>query len=102
MRVVTDNDGDVAALESKYSDYMNGASTTIQVCFDSDGTCQTLESQLLKANSLNLLNTILGTKHADDDALLKFMRNNKTDCALKMFKTDQEWVTPGYIANAIE
>ena len=102
VRVVTDNDGDVAALKSKYSDYMNGTSTTIQICYDSDGTYQTLELQLLKVNSLELLNTILGTKHADDDALLKFMRNNKTDYALKMFETDQTWCTPEYIANAIK
>ncbi len=102
VRVVTDNDGDVAALESKYSGYMNGTYTAIQVWFDNDETCQTLEPQLLKANSLDLLNTILGTEYADDDALLKFMHNNKTDCALAMFETNRTWDIPEYIANAIK
>jgi energy-coupling factor transporter ATP-binding protein EcfA2 len=99
--VVTDNDGDVAALKSKYKKYMNGEYSTIKICYDDDETCKTLEPQLLKANSLAMLNKILGKKHADNDALLKFMKN-KTDCALKMFETDQQWVAPGYIANAIE
>lgn len=100
--VVTDNDGDVAALKSKYEDYLNGTYSTIKLCYDDDEKYPTLEPQLLKANSLAVLNNVLETKHADDDALLKFMLGNRTDCALKMFKTDQAWVTPGYIADAIK
>jgi len=34
--------------------------------------------------------------------LLKHMRANKTDCALKMFGTDKTWAAPGYIADAIK
>lgn len=102
VRVVTDNDGDVGALESKYDKYMNGTHPTIKICYDGNGECRTLEPQLLKANSRETLNSILGTTHQDDAALLKYMDRNKTDCALKMFESNEEWVTPEYIANAIE
>ncbi len=102
VRVVTDNDGDVAALKSKYKSYMNDKNSTIKMCYSDNNECPTLETQLLKANSPTVLNAIFGTKHEDDDALLKFMRNNKTDCALKMFETAQTWRTPDYIANAIK
>ena len=100
--VVTDNDGDVAAMKCKYKKYINGECSTIKICYDDDEECPTLEPQLLKANSLATLNTILGTTHADDAALLRFMDQNKTDCALKMFGTAQHWVAPEYIANAID
>lgn len=100
--VVTDNDGDVAALEAKYAEYIAGQHPTISICYDNDEISPTLEPQLLKANSLSLLNTILATKCNNDEAMLKFMGgNNKTSCALKLFETDQTWVVPGYIAHAV-
>lgn len=102
VRVVTDNDEDVAGLQEKYADYLNGDHPNIKVCFDSDVDYGTLEPQLLKANSRDALNAILGKTYTDDAALLKYMDGNKTDCALKMFETAKAWVTPGYIANAIE
>lgn len=102
VRVVTDNDGDVEALKSKYAEYMNGTHPTIKICYDGDEACQTLEPQLLKANSRDTLNSILGTTCQDDGALLKYMDRNKTDCALKMFESSKDWVTPEYIANAVE
>ena len=102
VRVVTDNDGDVQALRSKYAEYMNDVHPTIKVCYDGDGGCRTLEPQLLKANSRERLNSILGKSYQDDAALLKYMERNKTDCALKMFESSKNWITPGYIADAIE
>lgn len=101
VRVVTDNDGDVAALRSKYSQYMNATDPTIKICYDVDDTCPTLEPQLLKANSLARLNAVLETSYADNRSLLKFMEQNKTDCALKLFETQQQWDAPEYIKNAI-
>lgn len=102
VRVVTDNDRDVAALQAKYATYLNGTASTIRIFYDDDESCPTLEPQLLKANSLHVLNTILNTMHSDDQALLKYMGRNKTDCALKLFETDQAWVKPDYIIHAIE
>ncbi len=100
--VVTDNDGNVAALQTKYAAYPNAEDSRIRIFYDEDEACSTLEPQLLKANSRDTLNTILGTTHEDDAGLLKYMGDNKTDCALKMFETAQAWNTPKYIANAIE
>jgi predicted ATP-dependent endonuclease of OLD family len=102
VSVVTDNDGDVAALQRKYADYLNETHSTIGIFYDDDTKYATLEPQLLKANGRERLNTILGTSHGDDAALLKHMDRNKTDCALKIFKTDKTWVAPKYIENAIE
>jgi len=102
VRAVTDNDGDVAVLRAKYAGYLNGDHPTIKICFDEDEVCRTLEPQLLKANDREKLNTILNKKHSDDEALLKYMDRNKTDCALKMFETSEAWTAPGYIANAVQ
>lgn len=100
--VVTDNDGNVVALQNKYATYVGGETTNVRLCYDTDETYPTLEPQLLKANSLNKLNIILDKKFQDDAALLDYMKSNKTDCALKMFETEHTWSIPEYIANAIE
>jgi hypothetical protein len=89
MCVVTDNDGDVAALREKYKDYLGGQHPTITICFDEDETCNTLEPQLLKANPRVKLNEVFGTTHRTDEALLAYMKNNKTDCALKVLTTTE-------------
>jgi predicted ATP-dependent endonuclease of OLD family len=101
VRVVTDNDGDVAGVKREDLDYLREKYPNIQVCYDDDPVYPTLEPQLLKANSRKVLNAILGKAYADDAALLKYMTGNKTDCALKVFETAETWITPGYISNAI-
>jgi len=102
VRVVTDNDGDVAALKAKYTDYLNGEHAKIRIFYDSDERCPTLEPQLLKANGRQTLNKILEKDYRDDETLLNYMRGNKTDGALKLFETTQTWIAPEYIANAIK
>jgi len=102
VRVVTDNDGDVAALETKYAAYLNAENTSIRILYDDDESCHTLEPQLLKANSIDTLNSILGTTYTDTLVLLKHMDRNKTDCALKMFETEKPWTSPDYIKHAVE
>lgn len=100
--VVTDNDGDVPGLEAKYTNYLSGHQT-IKICYDKDESYPTLEPQLLKANSLSLLNKILGTSHVTEAKLIKAMSGkNKTETALTMFTTKEKWVVPGYITNAIQ
>jgi energy-coupling factor transporter ATP-binding protein EcfA2 len=99
--VLTDNDGDPRAVKEKYSLFITEANPTLRVFCDDDGTCPTLEPQLLKANSLAFLNTIFGTTHSDAASLLTFMKRHKTDCALKMFATDKQWTAPTYIGNAL-
>lgn len=100
IAVVTDNDGDVAALQSKYVDYAN--QPTVGIHYDLDETCQTLEPQLLKANGRQVIEAVLDRKFADDGALRKYMHDNKTDVALKFFTTSKVWAAPQYIIDAIQ
>ena len=61
----------------------------------------TLEPKLLKANSLNLFNLIFGTQYANEDDLRKYMKHNKTECAMAIFNTSETIVFPNYIMEAI-
>jgi len=100
VAVVTDNDGNVAALTAKYKDYLGLAN--IGIYYDTDEQCQTLEPQLLKANGRSIVEKIIGKSFCDDAALLKHMKDNKADTALKFFITSEPWTVPGYIANAVK
>jgi putative ATP-dependent endonuclease of OLD family len=97
--VVTDNDGDVAKLEKKYAAYLSHGFIGIE--YDKDETAKTLEPQLLKSNSRDIINSILGKNFATNEELLRFMDDNKTECALKFFETQVPWKVPEYISNAV-
>jgi len=101
IRVVTDNDGNIAALREKYEDYLDGKVDNINICFSDDEKCKTLEPQLLKANSLAKLNTVLGKSLTSNDDLLRHMGEHKTDTALKVFEFDGDLAFPDYICDAI-
>ena len=115
--VLTDNDGDVEALKKKYENYLGcNAKTFVKICFDEtidSGDLKigknetafnynTLEPKILKLNGLKKLNAILGTSYTTDDKLHKYMRVNKTECALKIFSTDEDFNFPDYILKAVE
>jgi len=109
--VVTDNDGNVEALNKKYENYLGDKATpNIKICFDStidggelqDFNYNTLEPKLLKANSRELFNKIFKTAYQTDDELRKYMKANKTDCALKIFETTETLNFPQYILDAIK
>ena len=113
--MVTDNDGDVNAVKKKYHKYLGkNEKKNIKICFDkkvreeengdlpSDFNYNTLEPNLLRKNSRSRLNKIFGTSHRTDEALLKFMKANKTDCALKIFNAEQSIKFPRYILKAIK
>ncbi len=102
IRVVTDNDGNVAACRKKYEDYLDEKVENINICFDDDEKCKTLEPQLLKTNSLARLNKVLGKDFASDAALLSYMSENKTKTALKVFEFDGDLEFPDYICDAIK
>ncbi|WP_340024161.1 AAA family ATPase [Paenibacillus sp. FSL K6-1096] len=114
VTVVTDNYGDVEAVNRKYSDYLgDDKNEGIKICFDptvdegnlvigkSPFNYNTLEPKLLKVNELSKFNTIFGTEYADVDDMYKYMKSNKTECALKIFETAESVVFPEYIADAI-
>lgn len=112
--VVTDNDGSVQAIKKKYDEYLGDkAKDHIKICYDetvdsgdlkigdSAFNYNTLEPKLIKANGESKIQTILGVTKSGDDLHL-YMKANKTDCALKIFDTEQDLVFPQYILNAIQ
>lgn len=114
--VVTDTDGDIEALEDKYSDYLgDNAKTFIKICYDDvidsgelvvgekkkPFNYNTLEPKFLKVNDIDKVNRILGSNRSVDELHL-FMRANKTACALKIFETNEKLEFPKYILDAIE
>lgn len=114
VAVVTDNDGDLAAIRKKYENYLEANKKPyINICFDETidtgdlkiGTkpfnYNTLEPKLLKSNSLEKLNQIFNTDYEVVDDLHKYMKQNKTECALCIFDTEEELVFPDYILEAI-
>jgi putative ATP-dependent endonuclease of OLD family len=96
--VVTDNDGDAVAAAAKYAAYTQHS--FIRVCIGK-GDPPTLEPQLLTANSLAILNKVLGKNYKSDADLLKHMKDNKTDCALKIFESPETITMPEYIREAV-
>lgn len=111
VAVVTDNDGDPAALDRKYAAYRDEPS--IRICVDREvdtGTLKvkdkpfnynTLEPKILKANGLDLLNKVLKTDAKTEDDLRLHMRSNKTESALAIFNSTTPITYPAYILRAI-
>ncbi len=112
--VVTDNDGDVAAVNSKYVYYLEGnKKDNIKICFDEtehpepaggiEGfNYNTLEPSLLRVNNRELFNRTFGTAYGTKNGLLKFMKSHKTDCALDIFDAYESITFPQYILDAID
>ncbi|MBI2420341.1 MAG: AAA family ATPase, partial [Ignavibacteriales bacterium] len=114
VAVVTDNDGNLEALEKKYENYLGtNTKTHIKICYDSmkdtgklmNGekkfNYNTLEPKLLKGNSRELFNSIFQTSHSSDEEMLKYMKANKTECALKLFETTVSITYPQYIIDSL-
>jgi predicted ATPase len=111
VTVVTDNDGDTAAVEKKYAAYKG--SENVRICFDADVDTgdlviggkhynyNTLEPKLLKANDRESLNAVLGSSAKTDDQLRIHMRANKTDSAMAIFNSKAAIAYPDYIRRAI-
>jgi putative ATP-dependent endonuclease of OLD family len=115
VTVITDNDGDLDAVRNKYENYIGKNSKDfIKICLDETidtGTLEigekkfnynTLEPKLLKENSLDIFNTIFSTNYTSVDDLHKYMKSNKTECALKIFDTTEILNFPQYILDAIK
>lgn len=117
VKVITDNDGDIDALKLKYKDYLDkNKKDNIEICYENkvfDGDLvigikekpfnyNTLEPSLFRSNDLDLLNKILETDYINVDDLHKYMKANKTECALKIFSSDIKITYPEYILRAIK
>jgi putative ATP-dependent endonuclease of OLD family len=113
--VVTDSDGSLDELDTKYADYTAGKTPNIAIFYDRtiDGgnlvigknkkpfNYNTLEPKIVKSNGLAAMNKILGKMYADEDSLHIHMRANKTDVALAIFDTTEPFKVPQYIADAL-
>lgn len=105
--VVTDNDGDFEnKVTQKYKDFENCPS--IKICASDNNEFKTLEPQIVEANkeNLDLLRTILSldkNTYSDSKSISDYMEKseNKTDCALKIFETEENIKFPQYILDAI-
>lgn len=108
--VATDNDGDIAALQKKYAKYKD--IDHIKICYDPEVdkgdlfvgdkpfNYNTLEPKLVKSNSIEIFNRLFG-KNYDLDDLHRYMKNNKTECALAVFSAKTKIDYPKYILDAI-
>ncbi|MDP3113593.1 MAG: AAA family ATPase [Candidatus Cloacimonadaceae bacterium] len=100
VRVVTDNDGNYQDnIVKKYEEY--DKFQNIKICYSDDNSSVTLESQIVKVNDIDKLNKVLGKQYADKSAMEDYMRNNKTECALRIFEAQEEIEIPDYIKRAI-
>lgn len=110
IAVVTDNDGNVQALRKKYEHYLADTYTgAVKLCFDENegkGTIEnfnynTLEPNIVKSNGWEKMNAVLDAKCQSEEELHKFMKNHKTECALRIFNTSEPINFPQYILDAI-
>lgn len=112
--VITDTDSSLEAIKKKYENYLNGnKKANIYISFDEtidsgeliiNGkpfNYNTLEPKLLKSNSLELFNAIFETTYASIDDMHKYMKANKTECAIKLFDTTEAIQIPAYISDVI-
>ncbi len=117
VAVVTDNDGEPEAKKKKYRDYLgDNQADNIKICLDwtvhrkedfpgsvilpDKFNYNTLEPALILTTGLEKLNRILGTSYPNARGLLKHMHANKTECALKIFETEEKISFPAYIQEA--
>lgn len=84
--IIPDNDKKSNNRVMKYSAF---TSDTIKLAMSTDDSLFTLEKILLHCNGREKLNRILGKNFATDDALYEYMWDNKADCALAIFKSDE-------------
>jgi putative ATP-dependent endonuclease of OLD family len=105
VAVVTDNDGNYdSKITRKYESYE--VTETIKIFADDRDELKTLEPQIVDANRENLkqLRNVLGIdniKYNSFELVSKYMLDNKTESALKIFSSDKTIKYPNYINNVI-
>ncbi len=99
ISVVTDNDGDYEAAVTRYADY--AGHENILICIAKDNDYPTLEPQMVRANGLPALNTLLGKTCATEAEMVDYMSKHKADCALVLFEKGSGVTIPEYILDAI-
>lgn len=118
--LVMDNDGHPEKIHRKYGELIGSGGSHILLCYDRDVHCMcpelekslgdkfnfnTLEPRLLEVNGLevmkNVLSPILHDRIIQVDELLRFMKREKTECALTIYESSIKIKYPQYIIDAI-
>lgn len=100
VKLITDNDGNIRKLKETYADYEKDKHFNIFYC--KDESQKTLEDTIVNVNGLDTLNQIFNKGYDNKEKLIKFMKNNKTECAMMILESDAEIIIPNYIREAIE
>jgi putative ATP-dependent endonuclease of OLD family len=112
--VITDTDWSLEQLENKYEDYIGeNTKPNIIISYDSEidegdfeiygkpFNYNTLEPKLLNSNSIELFNLVFDKDYTTDDEFHKYMKLNKTECALKLFDSKEIISFPNFISDVI-
>ena len=103
LTIVTDNDGDVEAVQTRYQKY----GKLVTLCIEANNALNTLEPSVLAVNSENFetFKTIIyhgrDIRTMDRNSILNFMTNNKTEWSMRVFVSNQKVNYPSYILKAI-
>lgn len=102
--VVTDNDGSIEKnITTKYSEYLKHP--YIHIKYEKDESLPTVEDSVVKVNSLDTLQKVITKQKSNTpktrDEMLSFMKNNKTEWALRVFDSDTSINYPTYLRDAI-
>ncbi len=81
--VVTDNDGSLEKLREKYGDHIRRPCDTISIHFSDDEALPSLEPQIVAANPLQRMNSILGRSDSTKESLVQWASNKKTKRSLR-------------------
>jgi len=103
--VIRDNDHDYEKTISNYKEYEKYS--FLKIFLDKNNELNTLEPQFVSANNdtLELLCEIIGIdykKYQTFEKIVYYMKNNKTEWALKIFETDKNVKFPAYIIKALD
>lgn len=105
VAVITDNDGDFATnITNKYNSYFG--SKHILISADNRNELNTLEPQFFDVNKHDLpkLRSVIGypSTYTEDQKIIDYMINQKTDWALKLFEADEVLEYPNYIKTVVD
>lgn len=105
VAVITDNDGDFNVnITQKYNEYSGLAHILISA--DDRNALHTLEPQFFDVNKADLVKfrQVIGypSTYTTSEEIIKYMINQKTDWALKLFESDEVLEYPTYIKAVVE
>lgn len=112
---MTDNDGNIEALEKKYQGYpyialaqaddlqvVSYANRLLKKGSTEGVNYNTLEAEMYESIGVEILTKVLGKTFKDRDSALKYIEGNKTEVALKIFDSTEALSYPEYIKQTIE